>query len=283
MRVLVLGGTRFFGRRLVELLLDAGHAVSVATRGRAADGLGERVERITVDRDDAEALRAALAAGSWDLVYDQIGYSSRNASALLAALGERTRQLIFTSTGAVYERTGRPLTEPEFDPTSYPIREVGSDDVPYGEGKRLAEAVLFQRAPFPVAALRFPVVIGRNDYTARMTSFIERVRTGQEIRVDDTERLVSYITEDDAARQLLWAGAERWTGPINGSCGPVSVGALLALIEQRVGRRALLSDTADPDTAYGIATSSALSPDRAVTAGFRFRDTLESAIAALCE
>ena len=42
-RILVIGGTRFFGLRLVEGLLEAGHAVTLATRGRAADPFGGRV------------------------------------------------------------------------------------------------------------------------------------------------------------------------------------------------------------------------------------------------
>jgi len=283
MRVLVLGGTRFFGRRLVDLLVEAGHDVAIATRGRAGDDLGDRVQRIIVDRDDAAALRVAFDGRSWDLVYDQIGYSSANASDLIAALGDRTRHLVFTSTGAVYERTGRPLTEPEFDPTTYPVRHVAREDVPYGEGKRLAEATLFQQAPFTVAALRFPVVIGPDDYTGRMAHFIDRVRHGREIRVDDMDRLVSYVAADDAARQLLWAGLEERTGPFNGSSGLLPVRDLVAMIEAQVGRPAIISTTADPATAYNIGTSSALSPDKAIAAGFQFRTRLEDAIASLCE
>jgi len=283
MKVLVLGGTRFFGKRLVNLLLEAGQAVAVATRGRAGEDLGDRVERIIVDRDDAAALRAALDGRSWDLVYDQICYSSANASDLIAALGDRTRHLVFTSTGAVYDRTGRPLTEPEFDATTHLVRHVARGDVPYGEGKRLAEAVLFQQAPFTVAALRFPVVIGPDDYTERMAHFIDRVRHGREIRIDDMDRLVSYVTADDAARQLLWAGLESRTGPFNGSMGAVPVREVVAMIEAQVERPALVSTTADPATAHNIGTSSALSPDKAIAAGFQFRTRLKDAIASLCE
>jgi len=262
----VLGGTRFFGRRLVDLLLESGHAVTVATRGRAGDDLGTRVERITVDRDDAAALRTALAGRSWDLAYDQIGYSSANACALLAALDDRAGHLVFTSTGAVYTRTGRPLTEPEFDPTTYPVREVAREEVAYGEGKRLAEATLFQRAPFPVAALRFPIVIGPGDYTGRMARFIARVREGRTLRIGDPERLVSFVSAEDAARQLLWAGLERRTGPFNGSSGPVPVHQLIAMIESRVGRVAVVSTTRAHATSYRIDRSSALSPNRVATA-----------------
>ncbi|MEM8885796.1 MAG: NAD-dependent epimerase/dehydratase family protein [Planctomycetota bacterium] len=281
MNVLVLGGTRFFGLRLVRLLVDAGHHVTVATRGRAGDDLGTAIERLVVDRNDAAGLRAALDGRSWDLVYDQVGYSSANATDLLAALGDRAGHLVFTSSGAVYTRTGRPLTESEFDPTRYPARHATHEEVAYGEGKRLAEAVLFQRAPFPVTALRFPVVIGPDDYTRRMARFVARVREGRTLRLEDTGRLVSFVSSADAARQLFWAGTERRAGTFNGSCGPVTVQDLIATIESHVGRPAVVSTARVPATSYRIDRSSALAPDRAIDAGFRFLDSLAISLAAM--
>ncbi|MGR4032399.1 NAD-dependent epimerase/dehydratase family protein, partial [Bacillus sp. ZZQ-131] len=51
-KVLVLGGTRFFGKHLVEYLLQAGHDVTIATRGVTEDSFGSAVKRIIVDRED---------------------------------------------------------------------------------------------------------------------------------------------------------------------------------------------------------------------------------------
>jgi nucleoside-diphosphate-sugar epimerase len=48
--ILVIGGTRYFGKLLVQRLLQAGHRVTIATRGRTADPFGARIERIRVDR-----------------------------------------------------------------------------------------------------------------------------------------------------------------------------------------------------------------------------------------
>lgn len=44
--ILILGGTRFFGKRLVRLLLDEGFKVTIATRGNTSDEFGDQVERI---------------------------------------------------------------------------------------------------------------------------------------------------------------------------------------------------------------------------------------------
>ncbi len=38
MKILVLGGTRFFGIHMVKDLIDKGHDITIATRGNAKDG-----------------------------------------------------------------------------------------------------------------------------------------------------------------------------------------------------------------------------------------------------
>lgn len=45
-KILVFGGTRFFGKRLVESLLQAGHDVTIATRGLTVDPFGSTVKRV---------------------------------------------------------------------------------------------------------------------------------------------------------------------------------------------------------------------------------------------
>jgi 2'-hydroxyisoflavone reductase len=57
MKLLVLGGTRFLGRHVVQAALDAGHAVTLAHRGRTNPDLFPQAHRLTIDRDgDLSAL-----------------------------------------------------------------------------------------------------------------------------------------------------------------------------------------------------------------------------------
>lgn len=60
MKILVIGGTRFFGIHMVEELLKAGHEVTIATRGIAKDSYGERVSRIILERTNEESIKNAL-------------------------------------------------------------------------------------------------------------------------------------------------------------------------------------------------------------------------------
>ena len=71
MRILVLGGTRFVGRHIVEALRERGHAVSVFNRGSSPLPWSD-VEQLRGNRDtgDLEALRGA----EWDVCFDVNGY-----------------------------------------------------------------------------------------------------------------------------------------------------------------------------------------------------------------
>lgn len=46
MKVLVLGGTRFFGIHMVKDLINKGYDITIATRGKTMDEFGDAVSRI---------------------------------------------------------------------------------------------------------------------------------------------------------------------------------------------------------------------------------------------
>ena len=73
MNILILGGTRFVGRHIVEAFLAAGHTVSILTRGQTTDELPPSVERLRGDRDAGAAGLAALANRSWNACVDVSG------------------------------------------------------------------------------------------------------------------------------------------------------------------------------------------------------------------
>lgn len=93
-KVLVLGGTRFFGKHLVEALLQDGHDVTIATRGITGDFFGSRVKRLIVDREDEKQLTERLADKSYDIVYDNLCYSSNAAKIICEVLRGKTKKLL---------------------------------------------------------------------------------------------------------------------------------------------------------------------------------------------
>ena len=76
---LILGGTQFVGKRLVQLLIDEGVNVTIATRGQTPDSFGNRVSRIIIDREDSHSINQAFSGKKWDVVYDQTCYSPQEA------------------------------------------------------------------------------------------------------------------------------------------------------------------------------------------------------------
>ena len=274
MNILVLGGTRFFGKKLVELCLQNGHNVTILTRGQSGNPFGMRVKQLIVNRDDANSLSQALSSTTWDIVYDNICYSPNEALKICEILEGKTKKIVFTSTLSTYEIDGNIKAEEDFNPFNYEVRMGNREDFSYGEGKRQAEAVLFKEATFPVVAVRFPIVMGENDYTRRLHFHVERILQEQPISLPNIEAKMSFITDDEAAAFLYFAGITPIEGPYNATAtGAISLRDLLGLIEETTGKHAKIS-LVDGDeksqSPYGVPTDWYMSTAKAEAAGFTF-------------
>jgi len=82
--VLVLGGTRFFGKHLVNELLTQGANVTIATRGKTPDSFGPKVTRLIFDREDEDSIRSVLTKETYDVIYDNIAYTSNDIDILMS-------------------------------------------------------------------------------------------------------------------------------------------------------------------------------------------------------
>ncbi|ANE45451.1 hypothetical protein SY83_02955 [Paenibacillus swuensis] len=287
-KVLIFGGTRFFGKRLVERLLDQGCDVTIATRGTTPDDFGDRVTRLQLDREDRAALLKATEGKSWDVVYDNICYSPGSAAdACDAFAGGKVKRYIFTSTLSVYEFGAGARREHDFDPYTYPVKLRGKDDFTFGEGKplkeavynyaegkRLAEAVFMRQADFPVCAVRFPIVLGTDDYTLRMQFHMNRVRDGVPIGIPNPDARMSFIRSDEAANFLLWLKDQDVSGPFNAcASGSISVGGVIRLIEDELGRSAQTAATVEDsanNSPFGVPDDWYMDTTKAAEAGYQF-------------
>ena len=108
MKLLVLGGTRFLGRHIVDAALASGDDVTIFTRGRQPVPWSN-VTALTGDRDPRIAPGlAALEVGTWDAVIDYSGYVPRIVEASAALVAPRVRRYLFVSSMSVYAKTERP-------------------------------------------------------------------------------------------------------------------------------------------------------------------------------
>src|SRR5512143_1830793 len=99
MRLLIIGGTRFVGRHLVEYALARGHTITLFNRGQSNPDLFPQVEQLRGDRDSDLSL---LQDRSWDTVIDTCGYVPRIVRLSAQALAGHTDRYVFISTLSVY-------------------------------------------------------------------------------------------------------------------------------------------------------------------------------------
>ncbi len=271
--ILVLGGTRFFGRKLVERLLEDGNKVSILTRGQSGNPFGNKVEHLIADRSNKEELAKAVEGREFDIVYDNICYSPTEAHAFCEIFNGKINKLVFTSTLSTYEMDGKEKSEEDFNPYHYEIKMGDKLGFTYGEGKRQAEAVFFKYAKFPVVAVRFPIVMGEDDYTRRLHFHIERIANREPIGFVNMDAEMSYIQATEAAAFLKWAGMADIEGPINATAnGRISLNKLVQLIEKATGEKARISLLGNDEirSPYAIPDSWYMTNEKAVKHGFRF-------------
>lgn len=187
----------------------------------------------------------------------------------------RVKRYILTSSLSVYDPQPEALTEADFDPVHYPAKLGGQAEISYQEGKRQAEAILLQTADFPVAAVRFPIVLGTDDYTRRLHFHIEQILAGRPIGIPNPQAEISFIRSDEAAEFLHWLGHDgsAVTGPVNAcSDGTLTIGGVMSIIEQVTECEAVVQDgAADGDQSpFGIEESWCMDTSKARSAGFSF-------------
>ncbi len=208
MKVLVIGGTLYIGRLLVDELVKAGHDVAVLHRKPKHD-LGKRVENLMADRNEADSLREALSGRRFEVIFDnaydwQRGTTAAQVEATVRACGDRITRYVFMSSVAAY---GDGLNHKESDPLA-PDYHVD----PYVRHKATTERLLFRmhaQSGFPVVTFRPPYIYGGNNPFYREQFFWDRLRAGRPIIIPgDGYRLMQFAYVTDLVQAMVRAMAE---------------------------------------------------------------------------
>jgi nucleoside-diphosphate-sugar epimerase len=181
LNILIIGGTRFVGHYTATALHEAGHSVSVFTRGRQTVELPDGIQHIKGDRDSEADLEAAAASKSWDVVWDNMSYTAEQASSAVKIFKDRCSLFVHTSTLAVYsvcDGIVSPYRESDFE-RGHELRErLGTYPYDYGIKRREGERVLMEAHAefgFPFVTVRLPAVLGPRDYSLRAWSYWRRI------------------------------------------------------------------------------------------------------------
>lgn len=200
-KVLVLGGTSYFGKHLIDLLIANGDDVSLVSRGNAQ--VPRHCSFIKFDRSSGQTFSQSKY---WDVVYDQSCYSSLYLCGF-EGLIKNCGKYILTSSQAVYQ-PGLSLKEAD---VSY--EDMVGKVNQYGLEKLRSEAFISRLTSNSIFA-RFPVVVGVNDPRHRLQTIIKKVSSGTvDLPVGDP--LLQLIDEYDAAKTLFDIAFLDFNGAIN--------------------------------------------------------------------
>lgn len=231
---LVLGGTVYLGRAVVDAALAAGHQVTVMNRGRSGSP-PPGVTALRADRTVPAELDAALAGTRFDVVVDTSGFDPgtvRESARRLAGVSS----YVFVSTVNAYRDWPVAPIRDETAPTF-------QDGTGYGPGKAAAERALAEVLPGRVLAVRPGVIVGPHDYGGQLPWWIDRIaRGGRVVAPGDPDRPIALIDVRDLAEWLVTAGQKGWAGPVNatGRLGHTTMGGLLTACRDATGSDAEL-------------------------------------------
>jgi nucleoside-diphosphate-sugar epimerase len=226
-RILVLGGTRFAGRAIVETALGRGDTVTMFNRGKSNPGLFPGVETVTGDRT---ADLSPLDGREFDAVIDVACYAPETARLSAEAFSNRTERYVFVSTVSVY--AAQNTTEAQLEDA--PLAQLKPDTTDfaenYGANKALCEAVI--REVYGDRALigRPGLISGPHDPTDRFPYWPRRIaRGGRVLAPGDPTDLTQVIDARDLAAFLLDGIHRDRRGVFNLTGNPRPFGILLDL------------------------------------------------------
>jgi 2'-hydroxyisoflavone reductase len=225
MRILVLGGTRFLGRALVEATLEQGHGPTLFNRGQTAPDLFPDVEQLIGDRSSD---LSALEGREWDAVLDVAAYMPAEARRAVETLRGSVGRYVFVSSISVYADQSVPPVEGAAVEEQAPGQETDENPELYGARKAACEQIVQEGFGDAALVVRPGLIVGPHDPTGRFTYWPHRVAKGGEVLAPGTpDDLVQFIDVRDLADWMVQATANGPGGTYNATGEPMRLGDLL--------------------------------------------------------
>ena len=309
MKILLIGGTVFLGRYLVEAALERGHDVTLFNRGLHNPELYPEVEKLRGNRPkNLDALRGR----SWDAVIDTCGYTPGATGATARLLTDSVAHYTFISSISVYANfavAGFDETSPVGEMTDEQAAAAESFDTGeratasaygewYGPLKARSERAVEEAMPGRTLVIRPGLIVGPHDYSDRFSYWPARLAQGGEVLAPGRPaRPVRVIDVRDLALWNILMAEEKQTGIFNAS-GADDVTMAHVLAESKAASASDVTLTwVDEDflLAQGLGTwvevplwtkeedngIFAARNDKAIAAGLRFRPLAETIRATL--
>jgi 2'-hydroxyisoflavone reductase len=240
MNLLLIGGTRFVGRHLVQAALARGHNLTLFHRGKTNPGLFPGVEVILGDR---ETDLDRLSGRRWETVIDACGYVPRIVKTSAKTLKEAVNRYVFISSISVYPDFSK-IGIDEGDPVKTSPDENVDEDSPetYGLRKALCEQVVEEVFGKERALIVRPgLIVGPHDPTDRFTYWPVRVARGGEVLAPDRPNAPIQIIDVRDLSEFVINLVEKGSTGVFNATGPdysLTIGELLETSQQVSGSNA---------------------------------------------
>lgn len=202
MKILVLGGSQFVGRHVVECLCRFGHSVSVMNRGMTLDELPSEVSRIRGDRQWGTDGLSALSGGRWDVCIDVSGYTPLQVRPAAELLRSRVDHYIYMSAVSVYgDPPDGPVSEdaPLVSPVAEDVTDINAET--YGRLKVTCEGIVLQTFGDACTIIRPQIVAGPYDPQDRFSYWVRRAtQSGAKLAPGDGTDYLQVIDATDLAQ-----------------------------------------------------------------------------------
>ncbi len=233
MKILIIGGTRFLGRHLVNSARARGHDVTLFNRGMTNPNLFRNVDMIQGDREkDLDQL-----SGQWDAVIDTCGYFPRIVRMSAEALKDKVDQYVFISSISVYADFKKiNINE------SYPVGKIEDETMEqitgesYGPLKALCEKAVQDVFGINSLIVRPGLIVGPHDPTDRFTYWPVRIARGGDVLVPDNPNALTQIIDvRDLSDFIIHLVEQNVSGVFNATGEPLQLGTLFETCKQVSG------------------------------------------------
>jgi 2'-hydroxyisoflavone reductase len=220
MRILILGGTRFLGRHLVEAALERRHEVTLFNRGKSNPGLFPQLETIIGDREkDVNKLNGRI----WDAVIDVVGYVPRIVRLSAEILKANASRYVFISSISVYDdaifkKIGITESDPVAKMKDETVEEITGET--YGPLKALCEQAVCEIYEERALIIRPGLIVGPHDPTDRFTYWPVRVAGGGEVLAPEKPDAPAQIVDVRDLSEFIIGLIENNASGIYNATGP---------------------------------------------------------------